>query len=68
MTNAAERPAPTTSTTPTVVCVDSYIADLRATDRWAFTFVPSTGSGRFTIYAPTADSYRVGDRYTLGPA
>jgi hypothetical protein len=68
MNEAAAQPAPTGSRTPTVVCVDVYLADLRATDRWAFTFVPSTGRGKITIYAPAAASYRVGQRYTLNPA
>ena len=51
-----------------VVCVDSYFADLRTTDQWAFTFVPEHGRGRFTIYAPTPDGFRVGASYTLCPA
>jgi len=68
MTDATERPESTTYKTPTVVCVDSYFADLRASDRWAFTFAPGMGRGKITIYAPTADSYRVGDRYILVPA
>ena len=66
MTDATQQPTPTTA--PIVVCIYSYFADLRATDQWALAFVPGHGTGRFTIYAPTADSFRVGDSYTLSPA
>ncbi len=68
MTDATQRPESTNGTTPTVVCVDSYFADLRTTDQWAFIFAPSTGRGKITIYAPDADSYQVGDLYVLLPA
>jgi len=68
MTDATQQPTATTSKAPMVVCVDSYFADLRTTDQWAFTFVPEHGRGRFTIYAPTPDGFRVGASYTLCPA
>ena len=68
MNDTTAQPAPVNPGTPTVVCVDTYLADIRAADRYAFTFAPTTGRGRITIYAPAAQSYRVGGRYTLSPA
>src|SRR5207249_6996281 len=65
MTDATQQPTATTSKAPMVVCVDSYFADLRATDQWAFTFVPEHGRGRFTHLR--AHPRRVPDRRLLHP-
>jgi hypothetical protein len=48
-----------------VVCVGCYYADLRDGDPWAFTFAPSPGTGKITIYAPSAGTYQIGGRYAL---